>query len=47
MSKVGEYYRELAEFGFNPIDIKPKKREKPKPKKKYNKKKYGKKYKTA
>lgn len=41
MSKVGEYYRELEELqrDMNPIDIKPKKREKPKPKKKYNKKK--------
>ena len=26
MSKVGEYYRELREFGINPMDIKPRKK---------------------
>ena len=36
MSKVGEYYRELEELGLNPLDIKPKKRKKPKSEKKYS-----------
>ena len=26
MSKVGEYYRELREFGINQMDIKPRKK---------------------